>query len=95
MTVSTKPYEQVISDPEHVRVVLRQECDGIIEGVKAIADVSRRGKGTNQYLGSVPVVVAEIWAKQCGAPLGSKEFAEYGKKMLLSGDWSKLKAHFQ
>ena len=43
--------------------------------------------------GSIPFVVAEMWAKECGAQIGSQEFLEYVKKKLLSGDFSKLVAN--
>ena len=43
--------------------------------------------------GSIPFVVAEMWAKECGAKIGSQEFLAYVKKKLLSGDFSKLVAN--
>lgn len=86
--------ERIISDPEHVRVILQQECDGIIEGVQAAAGVLRKGKAST-YLGSVPLVVAQIWAKECGAPMGTREFAQYGKKKLMSGEYAKLQANLK
>ena len=46
-----------------------------------------------QLAGSIPFVVAEMWAKECGAKIGSQEFLEYVKKKLLSGDFSKLVAN--
>ena len=38
--------------------------------------------------GSIPFVIAEMWAKECGAKIGSQEFLAYVKKKLLSGDFS-------
>ena len=43
--------------------------------------------------GSIPFVVAEMWAKEGGAKIGSQEFLGYVKKKLLSGDFSKLVAN--
>ena len=43
--------------------------------------------------GSIPFVVAEMWSRECGAKIGSQEFAEYVKKKLMSGEFSKLIAN--
>jgi hypothetical protein len=43
--------------------------------------------------GSIPFVIAEMWAKECGAKIGSQEFMEYVKKKLMSGEFSKLVAN--
>lgn len=45
---------------------------------------------TSHYLGSIPMVIASQWAKECGSGIGTKEFGEYAKKKLMSGDYSKL-----
>lgn len=38
----------------------------------------------------IPNVIAEMWLKESGLKLGSKEFAEYVKKKLMSGDFGKF-----
>ena len=43
--------------------------------------------------GSIPLVLAEQWSRECGARLGSKEFMEYAKKKLMSGEFGKLIAN--
>ena len=43
--------------------------------------------------GSIPFVIAEMWARECGANIGSQEFQAYVKKKLMSGDFSKLVAN--
>jgi hypothetical protein len=43
--------------------------------------------------GSIPFVIAEMWAKECGAKIGSQEFMEYVKMTLMSGEFSKLVAN--
>jgi hypothetical protein len=49
----------------------------------------KTGSGS-KYLGSVPKIVCEIWAKNCGAPVGTREWIEYAAKQLKSGDYSKF-----
>jgi len=50
-------------------------------------------KSDMRLAGSIPFVVVEMWIKESGLKLGSKEFAEYVKKKLMSGDFSKLIAN--
>jgi hypothetical protein len=50
-------------------------------------------KSDMRLVGSIPYVVIEMWMKECGAKLGSQEFAEYAKKKLMSGEFSKLIAN--
>lgn len=95
--MASEVIETLVDDPEFLRVVLSQECDDIIEGVKGLSYLMQNGgKTQNQhYLGSVPLVVANIWAGMCGAPVGTREFADFGRKMLMDGEYSKLKAHLK
>jgi len=50
-------------------------------------------KSDMRLAGSIPFVVVEMWIKESGLKLGSKEFAEYVKKKLMSGDFGKLIAN--
>ena len=50
-------------------------------------------KSDMRLAGSIPFVVAEMWAKECGAKIGSQDFLAHVKKKLLSGDFSKLVAN--
>jgi hypothetical protein len=50
-------------------------------------------KSDMRLAGSIPFVVVEMWIKESGLKLGSKEFAEYVKKKLMSGDYGKLIAN--
>jgi hypothetical protein len=76
-------------------MVSEQNCDDTIEAVKiASENLPRRTKADGaRYLGSAPIIVAQIWAKLCGAAPGTREFAEYARKQLSSGEYAKLKVH--
>ena len=50
-------------------------------------------KSDMRLVGSIPFVVIEMWMKESGAKMGSKEFQEYVKKKLTSGEFSKLIAN--
>lgn len=72
-----------------------QEVDDIFEAVHAARDMFRKdtGPGHGRFLGSVPLLVAQIWANECSAPVGTKEWLQYAKRKLKSSDWQKLKVH--
>jgi hypothetical protein len=44
-----------------------------------------------RYMGSVPAVQAYIWAKECGAAVGTREWADYAAAKMGSGDFKKFK----
>jgi len=71
-----------------------QTVDEVLAGVRAAADhIKKKTKGDGaRYVGSVPLIVAEIWAKECKAPVGSREFTQYAHGKLQSGEFAKLKA---
>lgn len=49
------------------------------------------GQARVRKLGSIPFVVADQWSRECGAAIGSQEFAEYAKKKLMSGEFAAFK----
>ena len=80
---------------EDDNVVVRRSQD-----VQRILDFNKErnidGHNRNSEMrlaGSIPFVIAEMWAKECGAKIGSQEFMEYVKKKLMSGEFSKLIAN--
>lgn len=68
--------------------------DPIFNGVKLRGEVvnPERSKTGRLYLGSVDPLTAQNWAKECGAAVGTKEFAAYAKKKLQSGEFNNYKA---
>ena len=89
--------EKLISDytTGAVRVVKTQNCDNILAAIKEAPDVFRKNTGPNgaRYAGSVPLLVAGQWARECGAAVGTKEFLAYARKKLMSGEYNKLIVH--
>lgn len=49
------------------------------------------GEMAMRKIGSIPLIVAEQWAKECGAGVGTKEFAAYAKRKLMDGDFAKFR----
>lgn len=59
---------------------------------KAMADIapSMRGEAATRYVGSIDAITAEQWAKECGAAIGTQEFALYCQRKLMDSDNSKF-----
>ena len=87
--LSTKIKEEdgkvVISRAQNVQSILDYNKEKQIAGTVS--------GGEMRHVGQVPFVVVEKWLKESGLKLGSKEFAGYVKKKLLSGEFSKLLVH--
>ena len=49
-------------------------------------------KSTMRYRGSIPMLTAQAWAKECGAAIGTRAFNEYAHaKLLTGGEYAKLR----
>ena len=67
-------------------------AEPIIEAVKMSSEIetpSRNNRGM-LHLGSIDPLTARNWSKECGAAIGTKEFAAYAKKKLQSGEFSRF-----
>lgn len=82
--------ERMIEQDHKLHVVRSQDVQAIIDQNKREAEVmpSMYGEAAYRKVGSIPFVVAEQWSEECGAAIGSKEFALYCKKKLMDGDFA-------
>ena len=72
----------VISRAQDVQSILDYNKEKQIAGTVAGSEM--------RHVGQIPFVVVEKWISESGLKLGSKEFAEYVKKKLMSGDFGKF-----
>jgi hypothetical protein len=74
-------------------IVSTQNCDDTISGVHEAGNVmhKRRPNANSKYLGSVPLLVCQIWAKESGTRIGTREFTEYAHQKLKFGDYAKFR----
>jgi len=70
---------------QDVQAILDYNKEKQIAGTKAHSEM--------RHVGQIPLALAEDWSRQCGAKIGSREFGEYVKKKLMSGEFSKLVVH--
>lgn len=83
-------------DSQSVKFVKSMEVDPVFEGVKILSEGnSDRLKTGLTYLGSIDPITAANWSRECGAAIGTREFAEYAKKKLMSGDFAHFRADSQ
>jgi hypothetical protein len=83
------------SDGKSFHFVKQQNVQLIIDAAKDAAETLRPNTGPvgSKYLGTVPVLIAQQWSKECGAPVGSREWAKYAKGKLQDGTWARLRVH--
>lgn len=89
---------------EHVKTKIKEEDNKVVisrfQDVQSILDFNREKQMDGPVAGSdlrhvcqIPFVELEKWLHESGLRLGSVEFAEYIKKKIISGDYSKLVVH--
>jgi len=85
--------ERMIEEDGKLVVDRRQDIDALIDQNKAEADAapSMFGHAAVRKVGSIPLVVAEQWSRECGEAIGTKAFAEYCKRKLMDGDFAKFR----
>ena len=66
-----------------------QDVSADLERAKHLAETHRSG-GDLRLAGTIPMVVAQAWSQECGAGIGTPEFAEYVKAKLIAGEFAKF-----
>jgi hypothetical protein len=82
--------ESYRGDDELLIVNRSQDVQPLIDANRAFAEAapSKHGQAAWRLAGRIPAVIAELWAKECGAGIGSQEFNAYVKRKLLDGDFA-------
>ena len=74
------------------RITNVQELDDILDAIKCVPDVNKVKGKNRHWLGTVPLIVAQQWATECGAAIGTREWGIYARRKLKDGTWRKLTA---
>lgn len=82
--------ERMIEQDGKLHINRSQDVQAIIDQNKIEADIapSMHGDAKVRKIGSIPFVIAEQWSQECGAGIGTKEFALYCKRKLMDGDFA-------
>ena len=86
--------ERMHHDGERLSIKKTIDSEPVIHGVRGMSELvnAQRNKQGWLYLGSIDILTAQNWAKECGHAVGTKGFSAYAKKKLQSGDFNKFKA---
>lgn len=92
------PYTEKLVRSNHAgefAFIKTQDVTEILRAAHEAKDMFKKDTGPVQgrYLGTVPVIIAQQWAKECGHAIGTKEWAKYAKTKLKDGEYSKLRIH--
>jgi hypothetical protein len=90
-----KPKEETVFDADgKIHFKRSVDAEPIMEAMKDYGDIIQKHKSKvagAQMLGSIDPITAAIWRKECGAGIGTREFAIYAKKKLASSDWKRFR----
>jgi hypothetical protein len=78
--------------------VEQQEVQALLDENRALAALGAGrtfGDARWRKLGSIPLVVAQQWAAECGARIGTPEFSVYVRRKLLDPDFAGFRVHPQ
>ena len=88
MTIKTN----IIEDDGKLIVNKTQDVEPLLNHINHLrnADLKDSKEMGMRYVGEIPLILAEQWALECGARLGSSEHMEYCAKKLKDPDFKKL-----
>lgn len=89
-----KQKERLHHDGKKLTFERSMDAEPLFGAIKANGELVNptRDKSGRLYLGSIDPITAANWAKECGHAIGTKPFAAYAKKKLMSGEYAKFKA---
>ena len=84
--------EKILAEDNKIQVVRSQDVSGILKEIHDLKDhiPSMHGDAKARWVGSIPLVIAEQWSRECGAAIGTHEYAGYIRKKLSDPDYKKL-----
>jgi hypothetical protein len=84
--------ERWVDTPDGFQIQYVQSCKDTLRAVHDAAElIPRKTKADGAtFSASVNMVQALAWAKECGCPMGTREWIAYAKTK-LNGDFSKFK----
>ena len=84
--------EKILEQDNKIHIVREQDFAGLLKTLKKMRELapSHSGHDRTRWVGSIPLVLAEQWSKDCGAAIGTKEYAQFVKKKLADPDYKNL-----
>ena len=84
--------EKITAEDNKIQVARSHDVSGILKEIHDLKDhiPSMHGDAKARWVGSIPLVIAEQWSRECGAAIGTHEYAGYIRKKLSDPDYKKL-----
>lgn len=85
--------ERMVEQDGKLIIQRSQDVQNLLDGNARLASIAPSAHGDAKFrlAGRIPFVVAEQWAAECGAAIGTQEFGLYVKKKLMDGDFARLR----
>lgn len=91
----SKPREAVTFDADNTMHIKRtNDAEPVLQAMRDYADVldkHKTGAAGAKLIGSLDPVTASIFAKECGAAIGTKEFAAYAVQKMNDSDYKRFR----
>jgi hypothetical protein len=82
-------HEKIVTKDGVVQIIKTQNVEPMFDAIRAAKELPK--SPTMRYIGSIPMLLGQQWAKECGAAIGTKQWREYAHSKLHSGEFSKLR----
>lgn len=82
--------EQRIVHDGNVTLIKTQDAQPMFAAIRARKDIPVERRATMRYVGSIPLLVGQRWARECGFAIGTKGWREYAHGKLRDRDYRKL-----
>lgn len=85
--------ETMLEQDDKLVIRRHQDVQNLLDDNARLASIAPNAHGDAKFrlAGRVPLVIAEQWAAECKAAIGTQEFAAYAKKKLMDGDFAKFR----
>lgn len=85
--------ERMVEQDGKLTIQRSQDVQSLLDDNARLGSIAPSAHGDAKFrlAGRIPLVVAEQWASECGAAVGTQEFGLYVKRKLLDGDFARLR----
>lgn len=81
--------DRILTDEKTTTFLRTQDVTADLERAARLRENLRAGSDL-RHVGTVPMVIAEQWSRECGEQIGTAGFNEYLKRKLQDGEFAKL-----
>jgi hypothetical protein len=85
--------KRIVHEDNKLIVVKEQNFSRELTAIREAREMLKPGTGMarGRWLGSIPRVLADTWAHECGKAVGTREFNKYAAEKLKSNEFRNLR----